>query len=260
MSTRAIRTSTNQAACDVCGRTLLRGERAEIYLGGGTRHSVCELCTSRALHGGWVREGDAPAYDGSRDRQDRRRSLFGRLRQRRETREARDLEPEPAFDDMPAPEPVFEEEPAAPPSVPPRRAEPASPAWPAPVNPPAPARASRLGSREPRHVRAVPTSIEHKISSAVSLFNDSEHPRTVAGIARSLGLPDASVHPSDVNGSIVHIVVSWELCWYRYEVDLRDEVPTVRGGDRGYELSELSEIERQGNATADERGRLHLGG
>jgi len=227
-------------------------------VGGGVRRSVCELCTSRALHGGWVREGEVPEYDDSMARPDRRRSLFGR-RRKREGRAPRDTHEAPQMDDMPPPEPMFEDEaPAAPPpptARPPRRAEPASPSWPAPVS----RAASKLGGgREPRHVRAVPTSIEHKISSAVSLFNDSEHPRTVAGIARSLGLPDVSVHPSDVNGSIVHVVVSWELCWYRYEVDLRDEVPTVRGGDRGYELSELSEIERQNNAVADERGRLHL--
>jgi hypothetical protein len=260
VSTRAIRTSTAQAACDVCGRTLLRGEHAEIYLSGGVRRSVCELCTSRALHGGWVREGDVPEYGESSARPDRRRSLFGRRRAKREARETRDALETP-MDDMPAPEPMFEAEetpaPAhAPRARPPRRPEPSSPAWPAPVS----RAASKLGvSREPRHVRAVPTSIEHKISSAVSLFNDSEHPRTVAGIARSLGLPDVSVHPSDANGSIVHVVVSWELCWYRYEVDLRDEVPTVRGGDRGYELAELAEIERQNNAVADERGRLSLG-
>jgi hypothetical protein len=262
VSTRAIRTSTAQAACDVCGRTLLRGERAEIYLSGGVRRSVCELCTSRALHGGWVREGEVPEYDESSARPDRRRSLFGRRRSKREPREAREM---PPVDEAEAPveEPEFEDSSLAaapPPARPPRRAEPSSPSWPAPVNPPPPGRASKLagGGREPRHVRAVPTSIEHKISSAVSLFNDSEHPRTVAGIARSLGLPDVSVHPSDANGSVVHLVVSWELCWYRYEVDLRDEVPTVRGGDRGYELSELLEIERQNNAAADERGRLHL--
>jgi hypothetical protein len=265
VSTRAIRTSTAQAACDVCGRTLLRGEHAEIYLSGGVRRSVCELCTSRALHGGWVREGEVPEYDESNARPDRRRSLFGRRRTKREAREMRDPREAP-IDEMPAPPPVFEDTQApGPPPAPappppaarqPRRAEPASPAWPAPVS----RAASKLGvGREPRHVRAVPTSIEHKISSAVSLFNDSEHPRTVAGIARSLGLPDVSVHPSDANGSVVHVVVSWELCWYRYEVDLRDEVPTVRAGDRGYELSELSEIERQNNAVADERGRLHLG-
>jgi hypothetical protein len=268
VSTRAIRTSTTQAACDVCGRTLLRGERAEIYISGGVRRSVCELCTSRALHGGWVREGEVPEYGESNSRPDRRRSLFGRLRKGRDRRESRDsrgaqesYEAMPV-DDMPAPEPVFDDEaPAAappPPAWPPRRAQPSAPSWPAPVS----RAASKLAGvgREPRHVRAVPTSIEHKISSAVSLFNDSEHPRTVAGIARSLGLPDVSVHPSDANGSIVQLVVSWELCWYRYEVDLRDEVPTVRAGERGYELSELSEIERQNNTAADERGRLHLGG
>jgi hypothetical protein len=255
VSTRAIRTSTTQAACDVCGRTLLRGERAEIYLGGGVRRSVCELCTSRALHGGWVREGEVPEYDESSARPDRRRSLFGRRRNRRETRETAPP------DEAPLAEPALEDQPPAPVPPPPsarpsRSAEPSSPSWPAPVS----RAASRLagGGREPRHVRAVPTSIEHKISSAASLFNDSEHPRTVAGIARSLGLPDVSVHPSDADGSVVHLVVSWELCWYRYEVDLRDEVPTVRGGDRGYELSELSELERQNNAAADERGRLHL--
>ncbi|HEY6523626.1 MAG TPA: hypothetical protein VIY10_07650 [Solirubrobacteraceae bacterium] len=256
MSTRAIRTSTAQAACDVCGRTLLRGERAEIYLSGGVRRSVCELCTSRALHGGWVREGEVAEYDESSARPDRRRSLFGRRRSKREPREAREM---PPVEEAPPEEPEFEDSsPAATPTParPPRRTEPSSPSWPAPVS----RAASKLagGGREPRHVRAVPTSIEHKISSAVSLFNDSEHPRTVAGIARSLGLPDVSVHPSDANGSVVHVVVSWELCWYRYEVDLRDEVPTVRGGDRGYELSELLEIERQNNAAADERGRLHL--
>jgi hypothetical protein len=239
---------------------LLRGERAEIYLSGGSRRSVCELCTSRALHGGWVREGEVPAYDESSSRPDRRRSLFGRLRGRRDTRDARETREPEALDDLPALPPTFEDEapPApAPPRAEPRpRAQPSSPSWPAPVS----RAASRLAgaSREPRHVRAVPTSIEHKISSAVGLFNDSEHPRTVAGIARSLGLPDVSVHPSDANGSVVHVVISWELCWYRYEVDLRDEVPTVRVGEQGYELSELSEIERQNNAIADDRGRLRL--
>jgi hypothetical protein len=249
VSTRAIRTSTAQAACDVCGRTLLRGERAEVYLSGGTRRSVCELCTSRALHGGWVREGEAPQYDEASSRSDRRRSLFGRRRGRRDNG-VPVAEPEPVFEDEPAPEPP------PPRAKPAPRAQPSSPAWPDPVS----RAAGRFGlaSREPRHVRAVPTSIEHKISSAVSLFNDSEHPRTVAGIGRSLGLAEVSVHPSDANGSVVNLVVSWELCWYRYEVDLSDEVPSVRVAGQGYELSELSEIERQNNAVVDDRGRLSL--
>ncbi|MHB1834816.1 MAG: hypothetical protein ACYCXW_07605, partial [Solirubrobacteraceae bacterium] len=113
-------------------------------------------------------------------------------------------------------------------------------------------------AREPRHVHAVPTSIEHRISSAVELFNESEHTRTISGVARSLGLPEVSVHPSDIGGSVVWLVVAWELCWYRYEADLSDEIPAVRLAGQGYELSELDEAERQANAVADERGRLHL--
>src|ERR1019366_8574675 len=84
MSARAIRPSTADSACDVCGRTLLRGEHAEVYVSGGSRRSVCVLCTSRAVHGGWVREGTVPDYDEYDSRVDRRRTLFGRLRPRRE--------------------------------------------------------------------------------------------------------------------------------------------------------------------------------
>ena len=50
MSTRNIRTPAADLhlVCDVCGRTLLRGERSHPYLEGGERRTVCELCTSRA--------------------------------------------------------------------------------------------------------------------------------------------------------------------------------------------------------------------
>jgi hypothetical protein len=270
----------------VCGRTLLRGEHAEVYVSGGSRRSVCELCTSRALQGGWVREGTVPEYDDSNDRPDRRRSLFSRLRSRRD--------PVPAAEPEAGDEPAIEQSRAqpsagvgasgvsgsgvgAPGSSPERRA----PGSQRRESSEAHARERAIGgakatdaggsasgrdrerernaAREPRHVRAVPTSVENRISSAVALFNDSEHPRTVSGIARSLGLPDVSVHPSDPVASIVNVVVSWELCWYRYEVDLSDEVPSVRSAGQGYELDELSVLERQNNATADDRGRLHLG-
>ena len=112
--------------------------------------------------------------------------------------------------------------------------------------------------REPRHVRAIPTSAEHKIASAVELFNGSEHRRTVAGVARSLGAPTVSVLPADASPSLVNVVVSWELCWYRYEVDLSDEVPAVRLAGQGYELDELPAQERLGNAVSDDRGALAL--
>jgi hypothetical protein len=290
-TTRAIRTSTQQVACDVCGRTLLRGERAEIYLSGGTRHSVCELCTSRALHGGWVREGTVPDYGQSSDRVERRRSLLGRRRRGRRTELIETLDAPPPFaerDDAGAApremDPLGPPEGDLDPFEGPEGAgeRTATPDWPDP-----PARGGRRGraartrrptplgprqdgasarsdsgardaatSREPRHVHAVPTSIEHRIDAAAELFNRSEHPRTVAGIGRSLGLPDVAVHPTSPAGAIVNVVVCWELCWYRYEVDLSEEHPVVRAAGQGYELSELSELERQTNVSADGDGLL----
>jgi hypothetical protein len=58
--------------------------------------------------------------------------------------------------------------------------------------------------------------------------------------------------------SVVNVVVAWELCWYRYEIDLSDDVPGVRVADQGIELDELEREERQPNALADENGALAL--
>ena len=222
-------------ACDVCGRTLLRGEHADVYLDGGARRSVCELCTSRALAEGWIREGTVPDYDDRNGGGERRRSLLGRLRARREGGNGR--EDDGSFD--------TELEPA---SAAPR-------AVPAPLDG---LRRARDSVREPRRVHAVPTSTEHKMASAVEFFNDSEHRRTVAGVARSLGSPTVAVLASDVRPSVVNVVVSWELCWYRYEVDLSDDQPSVRVAGQGYELDELAAPEREHNASADENGTLAL--
>jgi hypothetical protein len=107
-------------------------------------------------------------------------------------------------------------------------------------------------------VHAVPTSDEHKMASAVEVFNGSEHRRTVAGVGRSLGPPEVSVRPATDRPSIVNVVVAWELCWYRYEIDLSDDVPAVRVADQGIELDELEPEERQTNAISDETGSLAL--
>jgi hypothetical protein len=231
VSTKAIRTPPAglDLSCDVCGRTLLRGERAHPYLDRGTHRTVCELCTARADHEGWLREGAVPAYDDSGAYRDRRRSLFGRLRRRREAGRAL----EPTHDPFAAPEP------AAPPPA----------ASPPPERP-------RFRSRETRHVRAIPSSAEHRIAFAIDAFNRSEHPRTVAGVARSLGLPAVSVLPVHGHPSVVHLVIAWELCWYRYEFDLADEHGGVRLAAQGQELDELTPPERQVNAVCDEQGVL----
>ena len=247
VATRDIRPSTAITVCDVCGRTLLRGEHAEVYLDGGARRQVCELCKSRALHEGWVREGTVPTYDAADAAANRRGSFLTRLRRRREPRGV------PPDDEMAMPEPEPEPEPE------PRRSRPSPRPAPAPAPAPAqraPRRRTRDSSREPRHVRAVPMGADQKIASAIELFNNSEHRRTVAGVARSLGAPEVSIHPNEEQSGRVDIVAAWELCWYRYEVDLSDEVPVVRVAAQGYELDELSPREREANASYDEHGAL----
>jgi hypothetical protein len=224
MAPKTIQPQMAIITCAVCGRTLLQGEEPEVYLVGGTRRHVCELCTVRANHQGWIRESEGPQI-GHRSRDDRR-PLLSRLRGRRE---------------RPVEDPVPEE---------------GAPANGATRSEPEPER-----SREPRHVHAVPTSEELKASRATEVFNASEYPRTVSGVARSLGVPEVSVLPVAGQASVVRIVVAWELCWYRWEVELADEASNgVRPAGQGYELAELAPEEQAGNAGADEHGRLVLAG
>jgi hypothetical protein len=224
---RDIRTNQSDLACDICGRTLLRGEHAETFLAGGARREVCDLCTARAQHEGWIRESGGDELELRHTRHDgRRRSFLDRLRSRRER--AREVQ---AADEA---EPALHDEPDAPPR-------------PAPEAP-----------RRPRHVRAVPTNADLKMQRALELFNSSDHTRTVGGVARSLGAPGVSVRPRTDRPSVVTITVMWELSWYRFEIDLSDEAGGVRRDAQGDELSELSDDEQAINAAADERGALHL--
>src|SRR4051794_21968676 len=231
MTPRQIATNQSAVVCDVCGRTLLRGEEASVFLAGGARRVVCELCTPRAANEGWIREGVEQEELGMRSRgRERRGNFLSRLRSRREVGHG-----EPALGDAEGYEPDFDAAPAAPPPPP----------APEPV-------------REPRHVHAVPTNADMKKARALDVFNASEHPRTVAALARSLGAPIVTVRPSETEGSIVTIVVGWELTWYRYEVDLADEAAGVRVTGQGAELVELDAADQQPNAAAGERGELLL--
>jgi hypothetical protein len=231
--TRDIRTNQQDISCDVCGRTLLRGERAEPFLVGGSRRHVCDLCTARAQHEGWIRESgaDEPTLRGSRH--EGRTRLVDRLRARRER--AREVADAQAAQDAAEAGLHFDSPPGRVPDAP---------------SPPEP--------RSPRHVRAVPTNAELKMQRALDVFNASDHTRTVGGVARSLGAPAVCVRPLPDRPSVVTITVMWELSWYRFEVDLSDEGSGVRREGHGAELGDLEPEEQVVNAAADERGGLHL--
>jgi hypothetical protein len=257
---KSIITNPAVVTCDLCGRTLLRGENADLFIAGGQRRNVCDLCTGRAVHEGWIREGLDDVVARGRDGRGRRGgSLLSRLRSRREPRPGeRELTPdelpysrprarvqrveepvdEYALDD----EPLYE--------APPESAPPA----PAPGPEPEPLDHTLYTQRD---VHGVPTNAELKVARAMELFNSSPQVRTVAGVARSLGAPIVSARPSRTEGSVVTIVVAWELSWYRFEVDLGNEAAGVRVTAQGSELSELDTIDQTPNAAADDGGRLH---
>jgi hypothetical protein len=248
MATRSIVTSHPDVACDVCGRRLLRGEQPDVFLSGGQRRTVCELCAPRAAHEGWLREADQHSLSLRSSPTRRTRSLFGRLRQLREpdgesqsplgsppiaTRSQGDHD-EGLYDFLD--DSVSSAEPVA--------GEQSSTLEPSPA--------------VARPARAAATSGDLKVARALEVFNSGEHPRRVAGVARSLGPPSIRVAPAADAGPLVTLVVAWELCWYRYEVDLGDEAAGARLAGEGMELEELAAEDRLANAVADERGELSL--
>jgi hypothetical protein len=251
LTRKSITTNPPVVACDVCGRTLLRGESADVFIANGARRSVCELCTGRAVHEGWIREGLDDVMARNRDHR-RRGSLLSRLFSGRRS------EPQHHEDPYAGPAPARGAEPTAEPELEPERAPAPPPPEPAPVavihhHEPTPDQALY----EHRSVHGVPTNAELKVARAMELFNASPQIRTVAGVARSLGAPIVSARPSKTEGSVVTIVVAWELSWYRFEVDLGNEAAGVRVAAQGSELSELDTIDQTPNAAADELGRLH---
>jgi hypothetical protein len=105
----------------------------------------------------------------------------------------------------------------------------------------------------------VPTNAQVKVERALELFNQSEHVRTIAGIAKTLGEPWVSAAPLAQAPAEVSIVVAWELSWYRFRVDLGDAGDPVTLVDKGQELEELDEGMREWNGTALADGRLAVG-
>src|SRR5436190_13530824 len=150
---RELRPGVEEILCDVCGRTMLKGERAEPYLApGGQRMLVCELCSDRASAEGWIRESAHDELPAALRRHEPRRSILSRLRRR----------PEPA---APRPEPeVVARDNGGRPAWMDGGAEHEHAAEPAQELP-----ADRAFTRpkDPRHVRAIPTNAQVKVERAV---------------------------------------------------------------------------------------------
>ncbi len=96
---------------------------------------------------------------------------------------------------------------------------------------------------------------ERAVVEAADLFNASPHRRTVAGVAKSLGSPKASIVPlSGVSGEMI-VTVAWEISWYQYRVS-PDAVQPLRLAERGHDLSELEQSFQSWNAQLADDGRL----
>ena len=96
---------------------------------------------------------------------------------------------------------------------------------------------------------------ELALVETADLFNLSQHRRTVAGVAKSLGAPQASIIPlSGVNPDVV-VTVAWEISWYQYRVT-PDSAQPVRLADRGHDVNELESSFQAWNAQLADDGRL----
>jgi hypothetical protein len=249
---KELRPVHDNIACDVCGRTILKGERTEAFLApGGQRHVVCDLCFVRAEHHGWIREAAAGDLPARFPRPEPRRPLLGRLfrrgRRAPERVSANGADRELAEDRAaPAEDGAFAAE-----------ADPE--AWREAASPPEPPATPRPRPKDPRHVRAVPTTAEVKVERALELFNASDNQRTIAGLARTLGQPWVTASPDATAPSMVNVVVAWELSWYWFRIDLGDEADPIALLEKGDELAQIDQELRAWNATLDADGRLAAG-
>lgn len=96
---------------------------------------------------------------------------------------------------------------------------------------------------------------ELAIVDAADHFNASQFRRTIAGIAKSLGIPRVSITAlSGINKELV-ITVAWDISWYQYRVTLESNQP-VRLEGRGEDLEEVDASFTAWNAQMDDDGRI----
>jgi hypothetical protein len=90
---------------------------------------------------------------------------------------------------------------------------------------------------------------------AADLFNESAFRRTIAGIAKSLGEPKASIVPLSGTSSEVVLTVAWDISWYQYRVSADSGQP-VRLAERGHDPSQIEALFTGWNAKLTADGRI----
>jgi len=106
---------------------------------------------------------------------------------------------------------------------------------------------------QPFDPELLPEDPKDAVEAGLELFNESTHPRTVSGIARTLGNPHVSVVQRSHREVVV--TVAWELSWYQYRVDMLG-AQTVTLQRRGEDVDQLDDRFRQWNAQAESDGTL----
>jgi hypothetical protein len=255
--------------CEVCGRTILKGEQTHAYVTTqAQRLEVCVLCRPRAEASGWIpaeRAGELIQVPAGRGRpgealrkrlgQAAARARAGaRPRRRAERRNGDAAEGSKQAQDSAAPpvpaaseEPRVDRDPSSQAQQAPKRArsQPKRQSKPEPAGEAAPKR--------PRPRRGP----EALVRRGVQRFNDSEETRKVAGLIRSLGEPRAAVR-GDASRQLALVTVAWELSWYQWEVASDGDGVPVREVAKGDEVTELAKGERAWNAAVAEDGTLRL--
>jgi hypothetical protein len=96
---------------------------------------------------------------------------------------------------------------------------------------------------------------EVALLEAADIFNASAYRRTVGGIVKSLGAPQASIVPLSGTTGELAVTVAWDLSWYQYRVS-PDLGQPIRLEGRGHEMDELEPAFKDWNAKVEEEGRL----
>ena len=121
---------------------------------------------------------------------------------------------------------------------------------------------SLFESRKPQVEPVVDEPILRRLSGpevamveAADLFNESAFRRTIAGIAKSLGAPKASIVPLSGTSSDVVLTVAWDISWYQYRIAPEAGQP-VRLAERGHDPRELESLFTGWNARLTPDGRI----